>query len=347
MKFSICIPNYNYAQFLDKTLRSILDQTYENFEIVVSDNASTDASVEVIKSFDDPRIRIHVNPCNVGLAANLDCAARMAAGDRLLLVSSDDLLDKDALATYARFLQSLPDKGARSVVASSEYEIDSDGKITDHLKLPSAPILLPEDRLTSPHDPSGHTVYRVPGPELLRRCITHMRNPFHFVTAAYPRRLYEEVGGYGGGRLFNPDKWFHWRLLAAADTAYYFEHPLFSYRVHASNQLSLQRQSGALKYLVDDYLSSVELSDQILTTAGLSRTDVEKAYVEMDIGRHGLATLARRNAFEARRIANFGKAVYPRHARRNVKVQLLRALLPLGPLAHSTAKWLYSRTNYR
>ena len=343
MKFSVCIPNYNYAQYLDKTLRSILDQTYDDFEVIVSDNASTDASVEVINSFHDLRIRVHVNHCNVGFSANLDCAARMATGDRLILLSSDDLIAKDALATYAKFLRLLPDQGDRAIVSSAEYQVDSQGNITDHLKVPSAPVLFPGDRVASLEASLGDQVYRVGGAELLRRCIPHMRNPFHFVTTSYPRRLYEAVGGYGGGRLFNPDKWFHWRLLEVADEAYYIERPLFSYRWHASNQLAQQKKSGALKFLVDEYLSTIEMSDRILSMTGMSRGDVERAFIEVDIARHGWATLAKEGAYEARRIVNFGRAAYPQHSRRNLKVQLLRALLPFGPLAKSLAKVLYAR----
>ena len=49
--FSICIPNYNYGRYIGETIQSILNQTYQNFEIIVTDNASTDNSVKEIKSF--------------------------------------------------------------------------------------------------------------------------------------------------------------------------------------------------------------------------------------------------------------------------------------------------------
>ena len=58
ISFSICIPNFNYAQYIGETIQSVLDQTYQNFEIIIADNASTDNSVEVVQSFDDNRIRL-------------------------------------------------------------------------------------------------------------------------------------------------------------------------------------------------------------------------------------------------------------------------------------------------
>ena len=57
IKFSICIPNYNYGSYIGETIKSVLNQTYENYEIIVVDNASTDDSLSVIKSFKDSRIK--------------------------------------------------------------------------------------------------------------------------------------------------------------------------------------------------------------------------------------------------------------------------------------------------
>lgn len=341
MKFSICIPNYNYAHYLDVTLKSVFDQEYGNFEILVSDNASTDKSVEVINSFQDPRVKVHVNRCNIGFAGNLDQAAKMATGDRLILLSSDDLIGPEALSTYHRFLQLLDDGGEQSIISSSEYQIDSQGAVTAHLKLPGPPFLLPTDRATELEAKMGVPVYRVPAGELLRRCVLGMQNPFHFATTNYPRSLYESVGGYGGGRTFNPDKWFHWRLLSQAKHAYFIDKPLFSYRWHATNQLAQEKKSGVLKFLVDEYLNVIEMPEAVLKSIGVTREDVEKAYIECDIGRHGWAVLAKDNAYEARRIVNFGRGVFPQHASSNRKVQLLRLAIPFGPLAHIAARRMY------
>ncbi len=97
MKFSICIPNYNYERYLGRTIRSVLDQPDADLEILISDNASTDGSVALAHSFADPRIHIHVNSVNVGFAGNLDRAARMATGQWMIMLSSDDLAPAGAL----------------------------------------------------------------------------------------------------------------------------------------------------------------------------------------------------------------------------------------------------------
>src|SRR5205823_10179920 len=117
MRFSICIPNYNYAGFIERTIRSALAQGGE-LEVLVSDNASTDASVDVVRAIDDDRISVRVNNVNVGFAGNLDRVVGMASGDWVILLSSDDLIEPDALACYRAVIDALGDDAARSIVVS-------------------------------------------------------------------------------------------------------------------------------------------------------------------------------------------------------------------------------------
>jgi hypothetical protein len=168
-----------------------------------------------------------------------------------------------------------------------------------------------------------------------------MQNPLQFAATAYPRSLYEAVEGYGGSRLINPDKWFHWKLLSKADMAYFIDRPLFAYRWHASNQTAQQAGSGALKYLVDEYSSTFEFDATVLQEIGLTRSDMERAFIEHDIGRHGLAELARGHRSQARRVYTFGRAVYPQLARRNHRVRSLGLLLALGPCGQWIARTAY------
>jgi hypothetical protein len=183
----------------------------------------------------------------------------------------------------------------------------------------------------------------VPAAELLRRSLRAMKNPLNFLATAFPRALYESIEGYGGGRLMNPDKWFHWRLLGVAGHAYYLDAPLFAYRWHPSNQTAQQAVSGALKYLVDEYVSTFELDKRVLERAGLTREELEKAFVEHDIARHALATLARGDRVKARRALFFGVATYPGHATRNWKLWALAGLLAAGSAGEKLAHLAYTR----
>ena len=67
--FSICIPNYNYSKYIEETINSVLDQDFENYEIIVVDNDSTDESWEIIKRYSDhKKVKIFKNNFNIGFA---------------------------------------------------------------------------------------------------------------------------------------------------------------------------------------------------------------------------------------------------------------------------------------
>ncbi len=342
MKFSVCIPNYNYERYLGRTIQSVLDQKHCDFEILVSDNASTDQSVEIVRQFADSRIRLGINRCNVGFAGNLDRAARLACGERLVMLSSDDLMRPDALASYQALFDKLGPAGENAVVSAAVDVIDGDDKTIGRVGLPKNDVWTERDRAPEFDATVDGPVYRVAARELLRRCLLAMQNPFQFAATVYSRPLYEAVEGYGGNRLMNPDKWFNWKLLARAETAYFIDRPLFAYRWHSSNQTSSQTGSGALKFLIDEYTSTFELDAALLKEIGLSRSDVEKAFMEHDIGRHGLATLAKGHRRLARRIHMFGEATYPQHAKTNWKVRTLGMLLKLGPAGQRLARASYN-----
>ena len=331
VKFSICIPNFNYDRYIGATIQSVLDQTHPDFEIVIADNASTDRSVEVIQSFDDSRLRFKVNNCNVGFAGNLDKAGMMASGEQMIMLSSDDLMRPDALATYQRLLEALGPRAEKALVGSLVDVIDEAGAGIGR-RGANPKIWHGARRDEELSDRVGHPVLALPADELLRRCLGLLRNPFPFASLAYPRSLYEAVEGYGGGRLINPDKWFAWKVMALADMAYFVEAPLFGYRWHASNQTAQQARSGALKHLVDQYVATFDLPAPVLERAGLTRADLAAAFVEHDVALRGLLALAQHRRVLARRILHFGRAAYPEAMRRNGKVWLLRLLLLLGPL---------------
>jgi len=96
-KFSILIPSYNGADVIGETLKSILSQGYKNYEIIINDDKSTDATREVVKSFKDKRIRFFINKNNLGYPGNLNKCRQHAKGEIIYLMGQDDILAKDAL----------------------------------------------------------------------------------------------------------------------------------------------------------------------------------------------------------------------------------------------------------
>jgi glycosyltransferase involved in cell wall biosynthesis len=345
-KFSICIPNYNYGRYIGRTIQSVLAQEGHELEVLVSDNASTDDSVAVIEAIDDPRIQLSVNHCNAGFCGNLDRAARMATGEVVIMLSSDDLMQPGALDAYAEIFASEQEAGRRAVVTSAVYVTDADDQVTGYLG-PDETLWGTGSDVMDVKGPHGSRMRIAAADRLLRRCLETMRNPFNFAATAYLRTHYEEVEGYGGARLMNPDKWFHWRLLGQADVAYFVEAPLFSYRWHSSNQTAIHSTQRSLAFLIDDYVNTFDIAEAMLARAGLSREDVVGAFVEYDIARHGLATLARGDRSRARRISDFGRATYPQQSGRNRKALALRLLLGLGPIGEQLAARAYRVSNDR
>ncbi|MFD2421831.1 glycosyltransferase family 2 protein [Amycolatopsis pigmentata] len=106
---SVIIPNYNYARALRPCLESVLAQTYDNLEILLVDDCSTDDSASVAAELG---IRIIRTPYNMGAPAARNLGAGQASGEVLLFVDSDVALNPDAVVNAVRLLESSPDIGA-------------------------------------------------------------------------------------------------------------------------------------------------------------------------------------------------------------------------------------------
>jgi len=89
---SVCIPTYNGAKYIAQTIESILNQTFTDFEIIVSDDGSSDKTLEIVGSFNDPRIVRIDRLSKVGAEANWNNAVATASASLVKLVCQDDLL---------------------------------------------------------------------------------------------------------------------------------------------------------------------------------------------------------------------------------------------------------------
>ncbi|WP_251908456.1 glycosyltransferase family 2 protein [Lentilactobacillus kefiri] len=103
---TISIPAYNLGTYLAKTLNSIFDQTYQNFEIILVDDASTDRTSQTIKEFanKDDRIRAHYFQSHQGVSKARNYAIDHAKGDIIVFVDGDDLLEPQYLEVMAKGL---------------------------------------------------------------------------------------------------------------------------------------------------------------------------------------------------------------------------------------------------
>lgn len=102
---SIIMPSYNTAPYIKKSIQSVIDQTYTNWELIIVDDCSTDNTDEVLAEIDDPRIRIFKNKTNSGAAISRNKALREAKGRWIAFLDSDDLWLPDKLKKQLLFMK--------------------------------------------------------------------------------------------------------------------------------------------------------------------------------------------------------------------------------------------------
>lgn len=130
---SICIPTYNAADTVRETLASILAQTYPNLVVHVSDNASTDDTLNVIESIADSRVTIHRYAENIGGEGNFNRCIQLAEGKYTAIFHADDIYEPDMVAKQVAFLEANPEAGAVFTEASL---IDEVGNKIGEFRLP-------------------------------------------------------------------------------------------------------------------------------------------------------------------------------------------------------------------
>ena len=123
-KLSFIVLSYNYQDFIRVTLRSILEQTVQDFEVVVVDDCSTDDSREVIQGFGDPRIRLLVNERNLGGAGSYNVAVQAARGEWLVNLDADDWIAPEKSAVQLTALARDP---SVDVIGSWVHVVDAAG----------------------------------------------------------------------------------------------------------------------------------------------------------------------------------------------------------------------------
>lgn len=126
-KFSIIIPSYNHAQFLSLRIESILNQTYQNFEIILIDDCSTDNSQTIIKRYQHhPKIsKAIINKKNSGSPFGLwQMGIDLAQGDWIWIAESDDIAEPDFLEEAVRAIQTYP---LLDIFYSDSFILDESG----------------------------------------------------------------------------------------------------------------------------------------------------------------------------------------------------------------------------
>ena len=122
-KVSIIMPAYNCEKYIADSIKSVLSQTYTNWELIIVDDCSTDKTAEIVKSFNDERIVLLYNQSNLGAAVTRNIAIAKASGQWIAFLDSDDLWENKKLETQLSFM-----KKNDYVFTYTDYRIQLNGE---------------------------------------------------------------------------------------------------------------------------------------------------------------------------------------------------------------------------
>lgn len=108
--FSVVIPLYNKEEYIEETLKSVLNQTFKDFEVIIVNDGSTDNSLTIVKGFNDERIKIH-NQKNKGAAHTRNQCIKKSRGKYMALLDADDFWESNHLQELKKLIDKFPNAG--------------------------------------------------------------------------------------------------------------------------------------------------------------------------------------------------------------------------------------------
>jgi len=220
---SVITPVYNGGRYLSAAIDSLFAQTFADWELIAIDDGSTDETLEILRSYDDPRVR-YVWQKNAGESAARNRGLSMARGEFVSFLDADDMYLPNALADMTRFLY---DHQHYDVVFSNGYVCDEDGTTLTEL---------------SDHRPGIHQGH------ILEPLILHSSVITVPVCTLTRRAAIQRAQVVFDSRLMIGPDWDFWIRLARTATFGYLDAMTCKYRVHLSN---VTRRSGRQRRQAD------------------------------------------------------------------------------------------------
>src|SRR5580693_2467327 len=222
-KVSVLIPTYNYARYLPEAIQSVLEQDFQDFELLIADDCSNDNTAEVVRPFctRDARVRFEVNSANLGMVNNWNQCLAKARGEYIKFLFGDDkLIHRQALSKMLALLNQYP---SAVLAASARAILDKDSNTVDiYRDLPEG-CHYGRKIITAYLMENGKNLVGEPSVVMFRK--TDARRGFD------PK--YQQI--------VDVEMWIH--LLEKGGLAYTRE-PLCAFRVHSSQQTERNTASG-------------------------------------------------------------------------------------------------------
>ena len=210
-RITVGIPTFNRADLLSEAIDSVLKQTYRNFRLIVSDNASTDETEEVVASVSDARLEYVRAEKNIGMIGNFNRVIELAETEFLMLLPDDDRLYPDYLDAVVDVLQRNPRAG---LVHTAFDEIDIESRVQKH---------------AASYVKTSKPVMVEPGDAFLERSMTS--TAILLSSTTYRTRAIRDAGGMTTEEEPFADVPLFMRIAQNWDLAY-VDRPLVGFRVH-------------------------------------------------------------------------------------------------------------------
>lgn len=212
-KITVLMPVYNGERFLRMAIDSVLSQDFKNFELMIVDDGSTDGTVDIVLSYPDPRIRLFLNPRNLGIVGALQAGLQAAQGEYIARLDADDRCYPGRFRLQAEYLDDHP----RIMVLGSACDlIDDAGVVVGSFYGPTEPILIDWELL-------------------LNNAVKHS-------SVMFRRAEILEMGGYQPG-FPHAEDYDLWRRVSNARPASIaqLKTPLIQLRIHCSQLTAIHR----------------------------------------------------------------------------------------------------------
>ena len=207
-KVTILMPTYNVAPYVKEAIASVLRQTYTNFELLVIDDCSTDDTVSVVRSINDPRIHIIQNEKNVGLAENLNRGLSLITTEYVARMDGDDIAEPFWLKKEVAILDANPEIG----ICSGGFER------------------------------FGTVKSLVRFPERHEDCLANMLFECSVIVPTFRMSLYRDHGLRYSTYAFPAEDYRFWAECLRVTRIYNIQETLFHYRMHPTQICTARRK---------------------------------------------------------------------------------------------------------
>ena len=240
---SVIIPTFNHGLFIAYAIKSVLRQSYNNIEVIVVDNYSTDNTFEIVSSIKDARVKYYKFENNGVIAASRNFGVKNSSGAILAFLDSDDFWEKEKLSVQIPLLMEAPDIAC---VSSNYYIIGNDTLWRNRLKFKPGEVFA---------DYSYNDL-------ILENVIVNS-------SAVIKKKVYEEIGGLNEDPEYIAfEDWDLWLRCCRSGNLRVARQPLVGYRIHAGNsknKLDIHKRTLKLlsKHRELGYLSEILYKDAL------------------------------------------------------------------------------------